>query len=80
MGLSWTVSAGVLESTAHGKCRSATGVESMVCKMVMVGHINRIDVTGRLCISHLSGIDDVCEVAVGCVDRIDRPFGLRIGH
>ena len=32
--------------------------------MVMVGRINRIDVTGRLCIGHLSGIDNVCEVAV----------------
>ena len=48
--------------------------------MVVVGCINRIDMTGRLCIGHLSGIDDVCEVAVGCVDRIDGPFGLRIGR
>ena len=31
MGLSWTLSAGVMESTACGKCKSATGVESMAC-------------------------------------------------
>ena len=47
--------------------------------MVVVSRINRIDVTGRLCVSHLSGIDEVCKVAVGCVDRINGPYGLRIG-
>ena len=48
--------------------------------MVVVGCINRIDVTGRLCVGHLSGIDDVCEAAVGRVDRIDGPYRLRISR